>query len=348
MRRDNGLLPATRGSGHEGNDHGVRGHPGHSHGVSADADQRYLTGALTLIVAFMFAEVFVGVLANSLALISDAAHMLTDAAAIVLAVVAMRLSARPPKGGYTFGLKRAEIISAQINGITLLLLAAYLLFEGVARLIEPRDVEGALILVTALAGITVNVAATYLISKANRASLNVQGAYQHILNDLFAFIAAAVAGLVVLLTDFARADAIAALIVATLMIKAGYQLVRDSARVLMEAAPAGMNPAALGAEMAAQPGVVEVHDLHVWEVTSGYPALSAHVLVEPGGNCHAVRHHLENLLQERHRIGHITLQVDHTSPEVLSIGVPPADTHCHNPHGRGHRTAGRADSLVGS
>jgi cobalt-zinc-cadmium efflux system protein len=305
--------------------------------VSAATDRRYLTGALALIVAFMAAEVVVGVLADSLALISDAAHMLTDAAAIVFALIAMRLAARPPAGGYTFGLKRAEIMSAQINGISLLLLATYFGYEGIVRLIDPPDVEGGPVLATALAGIAVNVAATWLIGKANRAGLNVEGAYQHILSDLFAFVAAAIAGLVIMLTGFTRADAIAALTVAALMIKAGYRLVRDSGRVFMEAAPAGMNPGELGAEMAARPGVVEVHDLHVWEVTSGYPALSAHVLVDSGGDCHAVRRDIENLLSQRHRIGHTTLQVDHTSPEVLSIGASPTETHCGDAHGPAHR-----------
>jgi cobalt-zinc-cadmium efflux system protein len=311
---------------------------GHGHGVTADADRRYLTGALVLIVAFMAGEVVVGLLANSLALISDAAHMLTDAVAIVFALIAMRLSAHPPRGGYTYGLKRAEIMSAQLNGITLLLLAAYFVYAGVHRLIAPPAVEGGLVLVTALAGIAVNVAATWLIGKANRTSLNVEGAYQHILNDLFAFVAAAVAGLVVLLTGFTRADAIAALVVAALMVKAGYRLVRDSGRVFLEAAPADKNPARIGAEMAARPGVVEVHDLHVWEVTSGYPALSAHVLVVPGGDCHAVRRDIETMLARHHHIDHTTLQVDHAAPDVLPIG--PA--HCADAHGPAHRPpAGR-------
>ncbi|MBC6467882.1 cation diffusion facilitator family transporter [Actinomadura alba] len=314
-------------------------HAGHRHGVPADADRRHLTAALVLLVAFIAVEVVVGVLSGSLALISDAAHMLSDAAAIVFALIAMRLSARPPQGGYTFGLKRAEIMSAQINGLTLLLLAVYFIYEGIARLIHPPDVEGWPVLVTALAGIAVNVAAARLIGRADRTRLNIEGAYQHILNDLFAFIAAAVAGLVVMLTGFTRADAIAALVVAALMIKAGYELVRDSGRVFMEAAPAGTDPAVIGAAMADRPGVVEVHDLHVWEVTSGYPALSAHVLVEPGGDCHTVRRDVEGLLSERHHIGHTTLQVDHIAPETLLIGATPTGAHCGDAHGPAHRPA---------
>lgn len=305
--------------------------------MSADADRRYLTGALVLISVFMVGEVVVGLLARSLALISDAGHMLTDAASIVLALVAMRLSARPPQGGFTYGLKRAEIMSALVNGITLLLLAAYFVYEGISRLFDPPEVAGGLVLVTGLIGIAINLLATWLISKANRSSLNVEGAYQHILNDLFAFIATTIAGAVVLFTGFARADAIAALIVAALMVKAGYELVRGAGRVFMEAAPDGLNPADVGASMAASPDVVEVHDLHIWEVTSAYPALSAHVLVGEGGDCHAVRRAIEAMLKAEYGIDHTTLQVDHAPPEVTIGSADAVDDHCADPHGPVHR-----------
>jgi len=222
-----------------------QGH-GHGHGVGRTADRRWLAAALALILAFMAVEFVVGLLAGSLALISDAAHMLTDAAAIGLALVAIRLAARPAQGGYTYGLRRAEILSAQANGITLLLLAAWFCYEGVRRLIDPPAVEGGLVLVTALVGIVVNVAATWCVSRADRTSLNVEGAFQHILNDLYAFIATAIAGLVVLTTGFARADAIAALIVAGLMVKAGWALLRESGRVFLEAAHAGSTPTGSG------------------------------------------------------------------------------------------------------
>ena len=219
---------------------------GHGHAVGRSADRRWLAAALALIVAFMAVEFVVGLVAGSLALISDAAHMLTDAAAIALALVAIRLAARPAKGGYTYGLRRAEILSAQANGITLLLLAAWFCYEGVRRLIDPPAVEGGLVLVTALVGIVVNVAATWCVSRADRTSLNVEGAFQHILNDLYAFIATAIAGLVVLTTGFARADAIAALVVAGLMIKAGWALLRESGRIFLEAAPRGVDPDRIG------------------------------------------------------------------------------------------------------
>jgi cobalt-zinc-cadmium efflux system protein len=305
---------------------------GHGHAVTASADRRYLSGALAVILLFMAAEIVVGFAAGSLALISDAAHMLTDAAAIALALVAIRLSARPPAGGFTYGLKRVEILSAQANGITLLLLAAYFVYESIHRLLNPPEVKGGLVLGTALVGIAVNIVATWLISKANRSSLNVDGAFQHILNDLFAFIATAVAGLVVVLTGFTRADAIAALIVAALMLKAGVGLVRDSGRIFLEAAPAGLDPTALGAELAGVPGVVELHDLHVWEITSGEPAASAHILVQEGLDCHQIRIEVEALLAKRHQVTHATLQVDH----VLGDGRDQT-AHCSDSHGAVHR-----------
>ncbi|CPT79202.1 Cadmium%2C cobalt and zinc/H [Mycobacteroides abscessus] len=263
---------------------------GHAHGASADADRRWLTGALVVIVAFMLGEVVVGVMASSLALISDAAHMLTDAASIVLALRAIRLAARPAAGQMTHGWKRVEILSTQANGLTLLLLAAWLDYEAIRRLIHPPEVTGTLVLITALVGIVVKIAASWMIRRANRTSLNAEGAFQHILNDLFAFMATAVAGGIILLTGFWRADAIATLIVVALMVKAGIGPSGWSARPpgsSWRPAPKHLDPTTIGQAMATRDSVVEVHDLHIWEITSGSPALSAHVLVEPGRDCHA-------------------------------------------------------------
>lgn len=293
----------------------------HRHGhVGADADRRWLGAALALILALMAGEVVVGVLANSLALLSDAAHLLSDAAALVLALVALRLARRPPSGGYTYGLKRAEILSAQANGITLLLLAAWLGYEAVRRLWNPPPVAGAAVLITALIGVAVNVVATWCVRRADQRSLNIRGAYLHLLTDLAAFIATAIAGLVVVLTGFSRADAIASLVVVVLMVHAGFGLVRDSGRILLEGAPSGLKPSRIGSDMAAHPGVAEVHDLHVWEISSGSPALSAHVLVAPALDCHRVRGELENMLRDTYEITHTTLQVDHAQPAILTIG----------------------------
>ncbi|MYX06275.1 cation diffusion facilitator family transporter [Streptomyces sp. SID8375] len=328
--------------------HGHSHSHSHAHGVSPDADRRWLRAALILLTAYMAVEVVIGVIAQSLALISDAAHMLTDAVSIVLALIAMRLAARPARGGYTYGLKRAEILSAQANGITLLLLSVWLAYEAVERLISPPKVTGGLVLVTALSGIVVNLICTWLLSKANRSSLNVEGAYQHILTDLFGFVATAVAGLVVLTTGFERADAIATLVVVALMLRAGTGLVRESGRIFMEAAPAGIDPDALGDHLVAADEVVEVHDLHIWQITSGHPALSAHILVAPGGDCHKVRRSLQELLSGEYGITHATLQVDHVgeqgaADELLTLSPRPGPGpelqagHCEDAHGPVHR-----------
>jgi len=237
-----------------------------------------------------------------------------------LALAALRLAERPPAGSYTYGMKRGEILSAQINGVTLLLLGVLIVYEGVRRLIEPPDVEGALVLIVAIAGIGVNLVAARLLAGAERRSLNVEGAFRHVLTDLFAFIATAIAGALILIWGFERADGIASLLIAALMLWASYGLLRDSGRIFMEAAPRGLDPQQIGQTLAAEDGVVEVHDLHVWEVTSGMPAISAHMIVGRDVDCHEARWHAARLLADRFGVEHSTLQVEHEpGDELLQI-----------------------------
>jgi cobalt-zinc-cadmium efflux system protein len=302
------------------------GHHHHHHGPPhGEADSRRLAIALALLAGFMCVEVVVGILADSLALLSDAAHMLTDAGALALALVAIRLTRRPAAGAMTYGLGRSEIVAAAINGSTLLVLGLLFVYESVRRLIDPHPVAGAAVLIVALAGVVVNLVATSVLAGANRESLNVEGAFQHILTDLAAFVATAVAGGVILLTGFERADGIAALLVAGLMLRAAYTLLRESGRVFLEAAPRGLDPQAIGHRMAAHPGVTEVHDLHIWEVTSGFPALSAHVLVGRDCDCHDARRALDTVLHDEFGIEHTTLQVDHEGGDLLEIEVSPRE-----------------------
>lgn len=306
------------------------GHAGHAHDVSADADRGKLRIALALIVGFMAVEVVVGILANSLALLSDAAHMLTDAGALVMSLIVIRLVRRPSGGNLTFGLKRAEILSAQANGGTLLVLAGLIVYEGVRRLVSPPPAEGTAILVVALVGIAVNLAATWQLARANRQSMNIEGSFQHILTDLIAFIATAIAGAVIIASGWTRADGVAALFVAAVMLRAAYGLLRDSGRVLLEAAPEGTDVDEIGQALASQAHVESVHELHVWQIGSGFPSLSAHVLVHRDDDCHAVRRELERLLDERFEIEHTTLQVDHAPASgLLHIGPGAAKTHRH-------------------
>jgi cobalt-zinc-cadmium efflux system protein len=272
----------------------------------------------------MAVEVAVGVLAHSLALLSDAAHMLTDAAALGLSIIALRLAARPARGAMTYGFQRVEVLAAQANGITLLVLAAVIAYSAVGRLISPQAVSAWAMVAVALAGIIVNGAATAALAGAGREShMSIEGSFQHVLTDLFAFVGTALAGGVILLSGFQRADAIASLLVAALMLRSAAGLLGDSGRVFLEAAPPGLDPEEIGQALAAQPAVAEVHDLHVWELAAGFPALSAHVLVAREADCHAARRALETLLRERFALEHTTLQVDHEDGgELLELQLP--------------------------
>ncbi len=306
----------------------------HSH-INRDADRRALKIALVLIVAFMIGEVVAGILASSLALLSDAAHMLTDAAALAISLAAARLAIRPAHGSMTYGLGRVEILSAQANGVTLLVLGCLIVYEAIVRLTSPPEVHGGVVLVVALVGIVVNVIAARVLAggSARERSLNVEGSFRHILTDLYGFIATAIAAVVILVSGFWRADAIASLVIAGLMLWAAYGLLKASGRVFMEAAPAGLDPEQIGRLLASQPEVIEVHDLHVWEVTSGFPALSAHIVVSAGSDCHALRRNLQRLLEESFDLHHTTLQVDHEAApqEPLQIEVTPQATRSGEP-----------------
>jgi cobalt-zinc-cadmium efflux system protein len=266
-----------------------------------------------LVAGLMAAEIAVGLVAGSLALLADAGHMLSDAAALGFALVAASVAGRPPRGSWTYGFSRVEILAAQANGLALALVAVWIVYGAVRRLVSPSDVRGGLVLVVALAGIGVSLVATALLARSSRESLNVRGAFLHAVSDLAAFAGTAVAGGVVLATGWDRADPLAGLMVAGLMLWAGAGLLRDSARIFLERAPAEIDPAEVGRAIVSVPGVVEQHDLHVWTVSSGFPALSAHVLVEPRADCHGLRQQLEAMLAQRFGVEHSTLQVDHAA-----------------------------------
>ncbi|HVM56864.1 MAG TPA: cation diffusion facilitator family transporter [Gaiellaceae bacterium] len=292
-------------------------HHGHEH--SRARDRRALAIALCLILAFMAAEIAAGIVAGSVALFADAGHMLTDAFALAAALVAARLAVRPAHGPWTFGLGRSEILAAQANGIALLLVGSWIVISAVRRLISPPEVRGGIVLAVALVGVAVNLAATLVLTRADRTSLNVRGAFLHVATDLAAFAGTALAGGLILLTGWNRFDPIAGLLVAALMIRSSVTLLRESGRIFLEASPAGIDPDAVARALAEEPGVVEVHDLHVWTVTSGFPALAAHVLVEPGADCHDARRRLQRLLEERFGLRHTTLQVDHVARRAQDV-----------------------------
>jgi cobalt-zinc-cadmium efflux system protein len=273
-----------------------------------------------VILAFLVCEVAVGLAIGSLALLTDAGHLLTDAGALAVAIAASVISQRPARGAYTYGFTRIDAVSAQANGITLLLLAAWFGVAAVRRLLDPPDVPGGAVLVVALIGIVVNLVAVMLAAKADRGSLNVRGALAHLVTDLWAFVATAAAGAVMLLTGWTRADAVASLVVAGLMVRSGVALVRSAGRVFLEAAPHGTDPARIGRSMASVAGVTEVHDLHVWDLGAGEPALSAHLVIDASFDCHEVAHGVRRVLAQTHRIDHATLQADHEHPDRPLVG----------------------------
>jgi cobalt-zinc-cadmium efflux system protein len=286
----------------------------HEHGPGAGSDRRYLLIALVLLAAFMVAEVITAVLSGSLALLSDAGHMLSDVGAIGGALWAIALAARPPSGKWTYGLKRAEILSAAGNGITLLVVSGIVTAEAITRLIHPPVVDGGPVIVVAVAGIIVNVAASWVLARANRSSLNVEGAFRHVLTDLYGFIGTVIAGIIVVTTGFTRADAIASLVVVALMVKAAWELLRDSGRVLLEAAPENMDLEDLRAHLVGVPHVLGVHDLHAWTVTSGLPALSAHIVIEDScfddGHAPRLLDQLQACLTGHFDVEHSTFQLE--------------------------------------
>ncbi len=282
-------------------------------------DRRSLQIALALLVAVMGIEITFGIVASSLALLADAGHMLTDALALVLAILAVGIAARPAGGRFTYGLGRVEVLSAQANGISLLLIGGWITYSAVRRLIDPPEVRGGIVLVVALIGALANIAAAAVLARGQSESINVRGAFLHITTDLAGFLGTALAGGLILLTGWNRFDPIASLGVALLCFISAFSLTRESLRIVLEGSPDDIDPAAIGQMLALDSEVAEVHDLHVWTVTSGFPALSAHVLVRQDSDCHAARARLAEALSDQFGIDHTTLQVDHISSAGHSL-----------------------------
>jgi len=267
----------------------------------------------------MAIEITFGIIASSLALLADAGHMLTDALALVLAILAVGIAARPAGGRFTYGLGRVEVLSAQANGISLLLIGGWITYSAIRRVIDPPEVRGGIVLVVALIGALANIAAAAVLARGQSESINVRGAFLHITTDLAGFLGTALAGGLILLTGWNRFDPIASLGVALLCFISAFSLTRESLRIVLEGSPGDIDPAAVGQMLASDSEVVEVHDLHVWTVTSGFPALSAHILVQQESDCHAARARLAEALNEQFGIDHTTLQVDHVSSAGHSL-----------------------------
>ncbi|UJA21135.1 cation transporter [Thermoleophilia bacterium SCSIO 60948] len=308
------------------------GHSGHSHGHShshapdprvvagSSRRRRALTLALALTAGFMLAEVVGGLLTGSLALLADAGHMLSDALSLGVALFAVRLATRPPTPERTFGLGRAEILAALFNGVTLVAVSVFIFVEAVDRLSDPPEVIGGPMLVVALVGLVVNVAAFRILhAGAGEDDLNMSAAVRHVVADMLGSVGVLIAAAIILTTGFEAADPIVSIVIGLLILGSALPVLRDSLRILLEGSPRGLSVSEVGRAMASTPGVEEVHDLHVWTITSGFPALSAHVVVGRDDDCHAKRREVEHLLHERFGIDHTTLQVDHEGPELLQV-----------------------------
>jgi cobalt-zinc-cadmium efflux system protein len=286
----------------------------HDHGVADDADRRYLTAVLVLLGLYLAGEVVVSFASGSLALLSDAGHMLSDLASVAAALWVLSLSSRPPSGRWTFGWKRAEILSAAGNGVTLLVIAGIVAVESIRRLVQPTPVQGGPVLLVAAIGVLVNLLAVRLLARANRRSLNIAGAYQHLLTDLFGLVATLAAAVVILLTGWTRADPIASLVVVVLMVKASWELLHDSGQILLELAPAGVDLAAVRAHLLDVEHVRDVHDLHIWSLTPGMPTLSVHVVVDDScfqdGHAPQLLDQLQHCLAGHFDVEHSTFQLE--------------------------------------
>ncbi len=289
------------------------------HVVSPNGDLRYVLVALILISVFLGGEVVAAILGSSLVLFADAGHMLTDVAALAMSAWALRLVRRPAAGRWTYGFRRAEVLSAAVNGVTLVAIGLLIGVEAIQRFITPRSVNGPLILIVAIVGAIVNVASAYALARANRRSLNIRGAYAHIVTDLYAFIGTAIAGLVIILTKWERADAVASLVVVALMARSAWGLLRDAGKVLLEATPDDLDLADVRRHLATVSHVLDVHDLHAWSLSSDFTTLSAHVVVEQGcfddGHAPQILDELQTCLSTHFAVEHATFQLEPSTHE---------------------------------
>ena len=296
----------------------------HGHDHSREQTKRALGLTLVLTSAFLVAEIIGGILTGSLALLADAGHMLSDSVSLGLALFAVWLAQRPATPQRTFGLKRAEILAALANGVTLVAISIWIFVEASRRLDDPGEVLGGWMLVIAVIGLFVNGAAIAVLHRGGDASLNVKAAMRHVIADFLGSIGVIVAALIIVITGWEYADPIVSLLIGFLILASSWTILRDTTQILLEGAPPGIDVSEVGRQMASVPGVVEVHDLHVWMITSGFPALAAHVLVAEDDDCHLKRLEVAEMLHARFGIDHATLQMDHSHPHLIQIEKAPA------------------------
>jgi cobalt-zinc-cadmium efflux system protein len=301
----------------------ARSHPhaDHDHGnePGREVDQRALAAVFVLTTVFMVSEVVGGLLTGSLALLADAGHMISDAFSLGVALFAVWLAERPATPNRSFGYKRAEILAALFNGVTLVAISVWIFIEAYRRLWEPPEILGGWMLAVAALGLVVNVAAAFILSRSGGESLNLQGVLRHVVADVLGSVGAIAAALVILTTGWRYADPAISAFIGLLVLASSWKLLRDSSNILLEGTPPGIDASKVGRSMAGLEGIEEIHDLHIWTITSGFPALSAHVLVGREENCHARRRDLEELLAREYGIEHTTLQVDHAGDHAATL-----------------------------
>ncbi len=297
------------------------------HVVSPEGDLRYVLIALALIAGFLCVEIAAAIVGSSLVLFADAGHMVTDVSALAMSAWALRLVRQPAAGKWTYGFHRAEVLSAAVNGVTLVAVGLLIAVQAIERLISPRPVEGSLVLGVAIVGALVNLASVYALARANHRSLNIRGAYAHVVTDLYAFIGTAIAGLVIVLTHWQRADAIASLLVVGLMARTAWGLLRDSGKVLLEATPDDLDLSDVREHLATVNHVLDVHDLHAWSVASDFTTLSAHVVVEQhcfdDGHVPRILDELQTSQNEHFAVEHATFQLEPATHESHEGGLHP-------------------------
>ena len=291
----------------------------HSHGLDARraGNRSRMRVALAINVVLLVATVVGGVLTDSLALLADAGHLLSDVGAIAIGLLAARLAGMAPTPERTYGLQRSEVIGALANGVLLVVISVLIVVEALSRFGSPPEVAGVGMLLVGVAGLAGNLAATWVLASGDREDLNLEGVLRHSAADALSSVGVVVAAILILAAGWNEADPVASLVIAGLIVLGSWKLLKEPLDVLLEAAPAGTDVAAIGGAMAAEKDVVEVHDLHVWTVTAGFPALSAHVVVRPGCDRDRVLLAVERLLHERFGIHHTTLQ--------MIEGPPPGD-----------------------
>jgi cobalt-zinc-cadmium efflux system protein len=294
-----------------------------SHAPHRHTSNRELFLALCITGSWFFVELLAGFLTNSLALLADAGHMLTDLAALSLSLVAVKISARPATHEKTYGYLRAEILAALANGIFLVLVAVYIFYEAYRRLMAPPIVKSGAMLAVASVGLVANLVTAGLLYRNQHKNLNIRGAFLHVVGDTLGSVGAIAAGIAMVVWQWYLADPLVSVVVAVLVLYSSWQLVRESVDVLLEGTPRHLNISSILADLGTVRGVLSVHDLHVWSITSGMPAMSCHIIIRSDEDSSTILAALSRLMREKHQIEHTTIQIERENWVVPMVGSKP-------------------------